>query len=185
MRNNSAKSFLQVIAMIAIALPINTLAWNDKVTHRDISQYASEQSLLKTDEYIYKIGYANGLRSALEWDGLNRMVWQWLAEEGSVEEDTVPRWLNHFHDPLVPWTNAGLRKLVTWESTVLWAQDYKNNDKWSWQKTRNYYYSALTAEIKSTRDAYFAQTFRGLGQQIHLLQEGTLGTLVLTVHNDI
>jgi hypothetical protein len=42
---------------------------------------------------------------------------------------------------------------------------------WSWQKTRDYFYTALTSLNESERQANFAKTFRGLGHQMHLLQD--------------
>jgi hypothetical protein len=71
------------------------------------------------------------------------------------------------------------------KSSLLWAQDgsyqerfYEGN--WSWSKAREHYYTALTGrdfggnalpadEVK--RKEYFARTFRGLGHQMHLLQD--------------
>ncbi len=84
-----------------------------------------------------------------------------------------------------PWSQAGLNDIWTGESSLLWAQDgaYQQNfpdGDWSWQKIREYYYIALTgkdfsglgaAPDKTKREEYFAQTFKGLGHQMHLIQD--------------
>jgi hypothetical protein len=42
---------------------------------------------------------------------------------------------------------------------------------WSWQQVRRVFYLALTAATDTGRQADFAQTFRGLGHQMHLVQD--------------
>ena len=122
-----------------------------------------------------------------------KKVIQWISEIGAKLEDGNFRELNHFHNPLKTWPSAGYG---IWRSAIVWAQDSTAQatwgsssvtsqevcspfcipdtptpSDWSWQKTRNYFYTALTTETRPARDAYFAKTFRGLGQQIHLLQD--------------
>lgn len=108
------------------------------------------------------------------------------------------RFNNHFHNPLKPWDQAGLDDVIakvvpnplppfippliyvsyhmTGESAITWAQNSEKQDKalegnWTWSKTRDFYYYALTLKTDADRQAYFAQTFRGLGHQMHLLQD--------------
>ncbi len=106
------------------------------------------------------------------------------------------RYNNHFHNPLKGWDNAGLDeymivpvpnpvppfipvfapKRITGESALKWAQDNVNQPffiggDWSWQTIRSYFYRALTVNKDIDRQAYFAQTFRGLGHQMHVLQD--------------
>ncbi|GEM_PF-4307131 len=62
------------------------------------------------------------------------------------------------------------------ESALKWAQDGSKQSvsvggDWSWKKIRDFYYSALTAKNDTDRQANFAQTFRGLGHQMHLMQD--------------
>jgi hypothetical protein len=45
---------------------------------------------------------------------------------------------------------------------------------WSWQKTREYFYAALTSVNETDRQANFAKTFSGLGHQMHLLQDAAV-----------
>ena len=63
-------------------------------------------------------------------------------------------------------------------SSLLWAQDgsYQFNldedeGDWSWQKIRELYYSALISTTDALRQENFAKVFRGLGHQIHLVQD--------------
>jgi hypothetical protein len=114
------------------------------------------------------------------------------------------RFNNHFHNPLKSWSSAGLNDYlivpnpfppftpiiypVYGESSLLWAQDGTKQESfpggdWSWKKIREHYYTALTgrdfigAEValnKEKRDEYFAMTFRGLGHQIHLIQDASV-----------
>lgn len=120
---------------------------------------------------------------------------EWLREGATLEDSSGPlsigyidskgRSFNHFHDPLKPWDQAGLNDLVTGMSSVFWAQygAYQDNfyeGNWSWSKTREYYYTALTgktsgsvliAEDLPKKKEYLARTFKGLGHQMHLIQD--------------
>ncbi len=115
----------------------------------------------------------------------------WIQEGASLEDKSSPffpltgstRSLNHFHNPLKPWHEAGLDDWFiahyTGESSVLWAQDGEKQQTivegdWSWQKTREYFYAALTSMNETDRQAHFAKTFRGLGHQMHLLQDSAV-----------
>jgi hypothetical protein len=65
---------------------------------------------------------------------------------------------------------------VTGKSALVWAQDgaAQNNapgGDWSCQKTRDLYYTALNSITDKERQQYFAMMFRGLGHQIHLIQD--------------
>jgi len=42
---------------------------------------------------------------------------------------------------------------------------------YSWNDAREYYYAALTKTDKATRETNFAETFRSLGQLMHLIQD--------------
>ena len=47
----------------------------------------------------------------------------------------------------------------------------QGEESYSWHDVRSYYYQALTAADKTTRENNFAKTFRGLGQVMHLVQD--------------
>jgi len=175
-------------------------AWENRVTHPALSSIAADNSVLSEnkDNYLSGIGYSACLKEAFKWNDITKTAKQWL-QEGAELEDGKLRELNHFHNPLKPWSQAGLHILGVvpfGESTVLWSQDssaqanwsssngvdlpypglvtvpdYTTLTDWSWLTTRNYFYSALIAGTKADRESNFAAMFFGLGHQMHLLQD--------------
>lgn len=118
--------------------------------------------------------------------------------EDAPPENTIRyrRSRNHFHDPTKSWDRAYYSGPFSFcslgqcpESAILWAQGpqpindliYNPGGDWSWKKVREYYYTALSgkdyysnnevAPAKTQRDSYFAKTFRGVGQLMHLVQD--------------
>ena len=104
---------------------------------------------------------------------------------------------NHFHNPLkTNWNEAGLNDELpilgqfTGQSQVLWAQNTNQHvgGKWSWQDAREYFYIALTGKDftgnnvtplpgeteKEKRERYYTNTFRGVGQQMHLVEDASV-----------
>ncbi len=172
-------------------------SWEDKKTHTLISEYAADSSTLRacsdsTEEncdYLKNVGIDNGLFERLKWGETQMFIKDWI-KKGAELEDKIDwgflalygqmRASNHFHNPLKPWENAGLDDWfvvhLTGQSSLLWAQDgeiqalFPEGD-WTWQKTREHYYFALTSEQQTEREEYFARTFRGLGHQMHLIQD--------------
>ena len=131
------------------------------------------------------------IESGVEESFNSRKVWWWLRKGGLYED--IPVWylqyirsLNHFHNPITEEGFKGdcLQSSLCVSSTV-WAlmplgTQSSLTGNYSWYDVRAYYYTALTgkdyggniiAVDKTQRDAYFAQTFRGLGQLMHLIQD--------------
>lgn len=163
-----------------------SIAWDDKVTHKDISKFAAEHSVLGKNkgDYLKNIGFDNSLDEMIIWNGVSHEVFEWLRVGAELEDagsywDAImgrARYNNHFHDPTKLWNVAGLNDMQSGESSLVWAQDSVKQETsiggdWSWQKTREHYYNALTKTTDTERQTYFAQTFRGLGQQMHLIQD--------------
>jgi hypothetical protein len=115
---------------------------------------------------------------------------KWLGE-GGVQEDrpgsdmdyvlnNPTRSANHFHNTLLPWAEAGLNDTFilhkTGQSSVLWAQNPNQSlgGNWSWLDARKYFYEALTATTDYNRQLYYANTFRALGQLMHLVQDASV-----------
>ena len=173
-----------ILSIIAIVLYHSyAFSWNDGKTHKDISRYAAEKSILGPCtiggnlqcDYLKTLGFSQGLTEKLEWNNTRVSVSEWLATGGELE-DYATRWRNHFHNPLQPWLTAGLSDLWSGQSALLWAQSHNESqqpmaDDWSWQRTRKLYHLALTSWDPDVRSMFFAETFRGLGQQMHLLQD--------------
>ena len=113
------------------------------------------------------------------------MVWEWVRDGGQFEDTPggiqIPymRSNNHFHDPLIePWTNAGLNVagFSPFKSSLIWAQDQGAlaslfGGDWSWKKARDSFHKGLTGLNQEERDKNLADTFRALGQGMHLIQD--------------
>ncbi len=171
------------------------LSWTEK-THETLSEYAAENSVLRdcintTDtncDYLKNLGFEEGIEEYLQWYKYEK-IRKWLAEGAHLEDETtsllpaygVMRSVNHFHNPLKPWLEAGLDDWFlglhyTGQSSLMWAQDKTNQENhvggdWSWKTIRDKYYWALTDTTEAQRQMNFAQTFRGLGHQIHLIED--------------
>ena len=61
--------------------------------------------------------------------------------------------------------------IVTTDSGLGASFDLNPGGDWSWNMTRQKYLNALTSGSKSIRDTNFANTFQGLGQLMHLIQD--------------
>jgi hypothetical protein len=187
---------------ICFAFEKDALSWDNEVTHKDLSSFAAENSVLSKakDDYMRNCGFNKGLSEEFTWNRKKLTVIDWLRTGADLEDSSGPlsvgyidgkgRSFNHFHNPLKPWTLSGLNDWVgplhfTGKSSLIWAQAgaYQENfyeGNWSWNKTREYFYTALTgrdlsgsfiAPDEMSRSEYFARTFRGLGHQMHLLQD--------------
>lgn len=133
-------------------------------THEAISEAAVRGSSL--DSILKSVlGFEGGIEQSLN----NRTVLNWVRL-GSAWEDDLLRFFFHFHDPLRSWDDSGFGVgLLRSQSSIRWAQNEYQG--WSWPKVRAYFLQALTAERAADRDQAFADTFRGLGQLIHLIQD--------------
>lgn len=158
----SKRVFFSLLFFLSFVQPYEAGAFQ-KMMHSRISSVAVTNSMLSDPGLLQKIGISS------PDDILNgKNIKQWV-ESGSVEEDNYLRSLNHFHNPLRSWPSAGLNDLLSGESSLIWAQDHKN--EFSWRSARDNFYYALTSRSKSTRDSHFALTFKSLGQVIHLVQD--------------
>jgi hypothetical protein len=160
---------LQVLALFIFLVPISkAISWDNKITHRDLTELATRNSALYPgkEDYLNKnLGFEKGTEQGLKWESSNLTVLKWL-QQGAEKEDTFPRYLNHFHQPLKPWDTAGLDDWVllvhtTGQSALCWAQDETSQSgraegDWSWGRARQ---------------EYFAKTFRGLEHRMHLAQD--------------
>jgi len=176
-----------ILASFMLAGPGAALAWDNETTHRALSDVAAQRSVLVTGYLENGLGITDGLNTSVDWvggkKGTKKRLREWILDGADFEDDGSVlfngRFYNHFHNPLhqQPWADAGLSDLVLSPkvSALLWAQNAgvsdQSNTDWSWQVTRQYFYLALTAQTKPDRDAALAQTFVGLGHQIHLVQD--------------
>ncbi len=183
------KGFLLLALLLTGATRSNAL---DVETHEAINEYIAQNTLnsFSLDSYLKNnLGLTNGKEE--KFNSLE--VYKWLRDGGKFE-DKPPEWysipylrsVNHFHNPL---TDAGFSGyffglLLSGDSSTVWAQKNIGTQSpggyYSWQDVRRYYYIALTGKdydsspvalTKELRDNYFAETFRGLGQLMHLVED--------------
>ncbi|MDO8283343.1 MAG: hypothetical protein Q7U10_12110 [Thermodesulfovibrionia bacterium] len=176
------KIFYFIVAgFFAISLNHKAFAWNEE-THKNLSQDAVENSILQLSQgdYMSKLGYENGLNEKFSWNNKSQSILLWVREGAQLEDaDAIfgkARYVNHFHNPTKEWNSAGLNDITSGMSSLLWAQYSAKQatfteEDWSWEKIRQVYYWALISPTEEQRQINFAQTFRGLGHQMHLIQD--------------
>ena len=150
-------------------------------THMAINSYITENNLngFSLDTYLKdNLGIQAGKDEKMN----SYAIWQLLRDGGKYEDKpplTIPylRSVNHFHNPLTEQGFSGFvyGYLLSGDSSVGWAQKPEGAQEpggyYSWHDVRDYYYRALTSIDQNTHNTYFAQTFRGLGQLMHLVQD--------------
>lgn len=152
--------------------PSTHRAINLRVANSTMGAFSLNQYLINNLKFSQGIGETfNGQRVDL-----------WLSDGGEYEDKppwTLPylRSKNHFHNPINEQGFSGI-----WDTGVLsgmsatqWALLPQNTQSpgghYSWYDVRNYYLKALTLSTKTERDTNFANTFRGLGQLMHLVED--------------
>ncbi|MHB8881185.1 MAG: hypothetical protein ACYC69_06700 [Thermodesulfovibrionales bacterium] len=181
------------VLLVAIILISNfsiSGAYDDKYVHPAINESALIQS--RVNGYLTSsLGLANGVVGRVH----NKEIREWIKEGGKLEDETVCRSRNHFHDPTKkPWDKAGLNSILLndacktfagerylVDSSIIWSQN-KSDNLYSWPRARDYYYDALTGKIKEKREERLAMTFRSVGQVMHLLADASVPE---HVRNDI
>jgi len=162
-------------------------------THELLNTYIAENQLggFSLGNFLdNQVGFKDGIEEMIG----SLKVRQWLARGGRYEDKPLGglpylRSRNHFHNPLLPWDQAGFTdsgSFCDWGhcpvSAILWAQGPQNSDlllgvdlnpggDWSWPKVREHFFIALTSTTREARDTNFANTFRGLGQVMHLIED--------------
>ncbi len=154
-------------------------------THRVINEYLAKNEVngFSLNSHLTdELGFPAGIEDEFEaewgtakWEE-TRKVWNWI-EKGGEWEDSPPKCLpflrafNHFHDPL---TDRGFALFLEWDSARDWfdlPERSQDRGSYSWHDVRNHFRNALTMSDKSMRDDAFADTFRGLGQLMHLVED--------------
>jgi hypothetical protein len=157
----------------------------EKATHYEINEYIAEHEIggFSLDEYLKEqLGFQEGVETILEQPKITQIedddptIYRWLGYGGRAEDEPwLVRSVRHFHNPLVePWDESGL--WGKFESSIIWTQrtDQSPGGHYSWQDVRGYFYTALTTEDQTTRDYNFAETFRGVGQLMHLVEDASV-----------
>jgi len=166
-------------------------------THEAINEYIVNKKMngFSLEEYLKEqLGFADGINEKFETQkGECKLqdiykVADWVKHGGSWEDDPPGpyfqcfpyiRAFNHFYNPL---SNEGLSKGWAWGNpTDRWfmlseAQDegiwvWDKMGRYSWKDVREYFHKALTSADEAVREDAFADTFRGLGQLMHLAED--------------
>ncbi|MBN2568170.1 MAG: hypothetical protein JXB42_01945 [Deltaproteobacteria bacterium] len=171
-----------ILLTVAILLSLVSLDYAlETDTHELINEYIVINALNGFSLHLYLKEQLNIDKGIEEIFGKNE-VSEWLKKGGKYEDK--PNWhtfwgrsVNHFHNPLTDEGYSGIWG-VSWlsgVSSVQWSQKPVGTQSpgghYSWHDVREYFYIALTAPTKSERDENFAETFRGLGQLMHLVQD--------------
>ena len=171
------------ISVAVFLFPLIVLGWSTS-THQLLSQYACVNSRLVKDIFITKFNLDMGFVHPLTVSGETKTVAGWILDGEEKEDAGTPplrdRSGRHFHNPLKVFGEAGLIRWVPLkqqlQSSILWAQDEAEQNKFtegdmSWKRTRDLYYEALIWPEESMRHALFGLMFKGLGHQMHLVQD--------------
>lgn len=168
------------VIVFGCVLITHALALNES-THELVNRQAAIASTLDLT-LKSKLGFTEGLLEKFNGNSVLR----WLELGGRYEDSPLCRTARHFHDPLQPWATAGLRTKnpliilgcfgTSFPSSVRWAQEPNQTigGKWAWSDARRFYIQALTAQTKAGREQAFADTFRALGQQMHLVVDASV-----------
>jgi hypothetical protein len=102
-----------------------------------------------------------------------------VSEDNWVSMFSMRRSDNHFHNPLKYFYEAGLNDIATGASLAVWAQDGPAQEPYpeknqSWEKIREFYYNSLIASNDSDKIVNLGKLFKGIGHQIHLVQDAAV-----------
>lgn len=175
-----------VVALIFLSLMSVSAKLNafEISTHEVINEYIARNLLnnFSLDTYLKdNLGIEGGTDKQFN----SKEIFQWIRVGGAYEDSppwTPPyvRSVNHFHNPL---TNGGFTGIwgsgvLVGQSSIQWAlapqQTQHPGGYYSWSDVRGYYFKALTETTLAARNTNFAQTFRGMGQLMHLVQDASV-----------
>jgi len=160
------KLIIYIVLLILISLPDYAFSYKE-ATHRALNySVANNQNNLPNmaDCLKNKLGYSSVKD---EVNGMQIIKW---FENAGAQEDAIPRFTNHFHEPI---SNKGFAGMF--DPAPLWAQKAAGNQwpggAYSWLDARQYFYRSLTGTNKADREFDLTGSFRSLGQVMHLVQD--------------
>jgi hypothetical protein len=163
--------------IIMIFFPILIMGWKES-THILLSRYACINSRLINNDLIWKFNLDMGADHYLTVGNVTKTVAGWIYYGADKEDYVTSRSFRHFHNPILFFNSAGLIDYFGIKHTaqVLWAQDGEEQKEnvegdMSWGKIQQYYYYALISDTEEKRNLNFGLMFKGLGHQIHLIQD--------------
>ena len=153
-------------------------------THENINEFIVRNTLngFSLDDYLRdQLGFSEGYDEKFKLKKTMKVL-DWIKIGGKLED--IPYWymlylrsVNHFHNPLTDQGFSGIwgTGFLSGDSSIQWSQKSLGTQSpgghYSWFDVRDYFYKALTTTDKTTRETNFADTFRGLGQLMHLVQD--------------
>jgi hypothetical protein len=189
MRVTSHRCFAKVLLsqILALFIASQTYALGTD-THARLNEYLVKKGSneFSTDLYLKnELGIPGGIETQLRGhiNGRSRLykVWEWIRDGGILEDSpwyyTDTRSRNHYHEPLSNqgFSGIGGAGLLPGESAIFWFQRPLQTQSpygfYSWNDVRGYFYDALMASDQTTKERNLAETFRGLGQLMHLVQD--------------
>jgi len=178
------KTRMKVIVTL-LATSTFLFGWGER-THRALTSKAISFSVLGQYDFIKKLGLTHNNLTPLGLSDRTLICSEWMLDGAEKEDESrtlsviMARSDNHFHDPMKEFQNANLTDVEFTDgspfSAVVWAQNYVCQSNYpegdnSWKKARDSFHSGLTTSILSERKHYFAQMFKALGHQVHLIQD--------------
>lgn len=169
MITNAKKIFVLLVIILSVilftSLPCKAL---NQVTHKSINKYIADKSSSLVGSSLHQyLQQQLGMQKGLEEFVNNKMIFDWIGD-GGENEDAGIRALNHFLNPITNQGLSGQYSVVNWATLSVVSQQLEN---YSWNDVRDYYLKALTYSDKTTRENYYALTFQGVGQLMHLVQD--------------
>jgi hypothetical protein len=168
-----------------------SMAFDDEDTHPRMTELSVRRSAI--DITLTEIGLPRGINTALSVrSGPPRTVLQWFRAGAILEDDPACRAGNHFHNPLLPFSNSGVTDQPFWirlfcsrsqfsqvMSNVTWATGFTSptergsltGNSFDWDSARRSYLKALALPAPAEREASLAETFEILGHVMHLVQD--------------
>ena len=140
-------------------------------THENMSESALARSDIATGNVLAQLGLdpysSNEIFTNPQTFNKNITIVK-LVRQGANFEDNIPRFLNHFYDPI---NNSGLGVMNTSPGWALEDTADDGEQAYSYKDARQYFYDALTKNTESDRNLSWGKTFQTLGQIIHHVQD--------------
>jgi hypothetical protein len=147
--------------LLVVLHPMQAIALHP-VTHSAINEKNADKGSSLHQYLINQLGLKDGVETEIN----KKWIIKYIGD-GGESEDNPGRPVNHFHNPL---TNLGLFGALA-QAWAISPVSIQGPESYSWNDTRSNYYLALTSNGKTSREDYFAATFRGVGQVMHLVQD--------------
>ena len=164
----SAKFFIVIGALLSVAF--FAFAYSPYYTHPDLTEEIAELFNSKNNDSSREIS-ANEIR--------------WLRE-GAINEDTPPRWINHFYDPVnnVGWQGKHFGNLTPEQGLyqgesmaplpAIASIDWVTNQEYQSAYGRQYGNQTWQKAIKSYIDGDKRSAFVALGHILHLIEDASV-----------